>query len=73
MFWTETLVQISAVNSTAMSVVRTHGVRTYLDPYQFILKYLIAMMLEAANTCETSLNFYQATRRYNPQHSQPFS
>jgi hypothetical protein len=28
-----------------------------------------AMMMEAARTSETSVNFYQATRRYNPEDS----
>jgi hypothetical protein len=27
----------------------------------------IALMMEAASTSETSLNFYQTTRRYNPE------
>jgi hypothetical protein len=26
-------------------------------------------MMEAANTSETSVNFYQTTRRYNPEYS----
>jgi hypothetical protein len=26
-------------------------------------------MMEAANTSETSLNFYQTTRRYTPEHN----
>jgi hypothetical protein len=29
----------------------------------------IALMMEAARTSETSLNFYQTTRRYNPEDS----
>jgi hypothetical protein len=29
----------------------------------------IVLMMEAANTCETSLNFHQTTRRYNPEDS----
>jgi hypothetical protein len=28
-----------------------------------------AMMMEAAHTSETSVNFYQTTRRYNPEDS----
>jgi hypothetical protein len=31
--------------------------------------HLIAMMMEAISTSETSVNFYQATRRYNPENS----
>jgi hypothetical protein len=27
-------------------------------------------MMEATNTSETSVNFYQSTRRYNPEDSQ---
>jgi hypothetical protein len=30
---------------------------------------LIAPMMEAARTCETLVNFYQTTRRYNPEDS----
>jgi hypothetical protein len=31
---------------------------------------LIVLMMEAVSTSETSLNFYQTTRRYNPEDSQ---
>jgi hypothetical protein len=30
---------------------------------------LIALMMEAARTSETSVNFYQTTRSYNPENS----
>jgi hypothetical protein len=30
---------------------------------------LEALMIEAASTSETSVNFYQTTRRYNPEDS----
>jgi hypothetical protein len=30
---------------------------------------LIALMMEAAMTSETLVNFYQTTRRYNPEDS----
>jgi hypothetical protein len=30
---------------------------------------MIALMMEAARTSETSVNFYQTTRRYNPEDS----
>jgi hypothetical protein len=30
---------------------------------------LIALMMEAASTSETLVNFYQTTRRYNPEDS----
>jgi hypothetical protein len=29
----------------------------------------IALMMEAVSTSETSVNFYQTTRRYNPEDS----
>jgi hypothetical protein len=32
-------------------------------------RWLIALMTEAASTCETSVNFYQTTRRNNPEDS----
>jgi hypothetical protein len=31
--------------------------------------FLIALMMEAARTSETMVNFYQTTRRYNPEDS----
>jgi hypothetical protein len=31
-----------------------------------ITRAIIALMMEAARTSETLVNFYQATRRYNP-------
>jgi hypothetical protein len=30
-------------------------------------RWLIALMMEAARTSETLVNFYQTTRRYNPE------
>jgi hypothetical protein len=30
---------------------------------------VITLMMEAARTSETSVNFYQTTWRYNPEHS----
>jgi hypothetical protein len=30
---------------------------------------IIALMMGAARTCETSVNLYQTTRRYNPEDS----
>jgi hypothetical protein len=33
------------------------------------LHRLIALMMQAASTAETSANFYQTTRRYNPEDS----
>jgi hypothetical protein len=32
-------------------------------------RWLIALLMEAANSSETSVNFYQTTRRYNPEDS----
>jgi hypothetical protein len=34
-----------------------------------ITLYRIALMMEAARTSETLVNFYQTTRRYNPEDS----
>jgi hypothetical protein len=31
--------------------------------------HIISLMMEAANNSETSLSFYQATRRNSPQHN----
>jgi hypothetical protein len=30
---------------------------------------MIALMMEAANTCEASVSFYRTTRCYNPEDS----
>jgi hypothetical protein len=30
---------------------------------------IIALMMEAVSTCETSVNFYQTARHYNPDDS----
>jgi hypothetical protein len=35
--------------------------------------FFIALMMEAAKTSENSVNFYQTTRRYNPEDSHLFS
>jgi hypothetical protein len=34
-----------------------------------VYQSLIALMMEAARTSETLVNFYQTTRRYNPEDS----
>jgi hypothetical protein len=34
-----------------------------------IITVMIALMVEAENTSETSVNFYQTTRRNNPEDS----
>jgi hypothetical protein len=36
---------------------------------EVIAASIIRMMMEAARTSETSVNFYQTTRRYNPEDS----
>jgi hypothetical protein len=37
-----------------------------VGPYNLVL---IALMMEAVSTSETLVNFYQSTRRYNPEDS----
>jgi hypothetical protein len=34
-----------------------------------IIRVIITLMMEAARTSETLVNFYQTTRRYNPEDS----
>jgi hypothetical protein len=34
-----------------------------------MLSLIITLMMEAARTSETSVNFYQTTQRYNPEDS----
>jgi hypothetical protein len=38
-------------------------------PCSLVIIRAIALMMEAARTSETLVNFYQATRRYNPEDS----
>jgi hypothetical protein len=33
------------------------------------VSWVVALMMEAASTCETSINFYQTTQRNNPEDS----
>jgi hypothetical protein len=37
--------------------------------YQVLTAAIITLMMEADSTCETSVNFYQATRRNNSEDS----
>jgi hypothetical protein len=47
------------------------GIRSHDHPLTSLAArgLLIALMMEAASTSETSVNFYQTTRRYNPEDS----
>jgi hypothetical protein len=40
-----------------------------INVYKTTRRYIIALMMEAARTSETLVNFYQTTRRYNPEDS----
>jgi formate hydrogenlyase subunit 3/multisubunit Na+/H+ antiporter MnhD subunit len=42
---------------------------SYISNRFHVLGLLIALMMEAARTSETLVNFYQTTRRYNPEDS----
>jgi hypothetical protein len=48
----------------AASIIR--AMNTAHRPDDFRFSRLIALMMEAASTSETSVNFYQTTRRNNP-------
>jgi hypothetical protein len=37
--------------------------------YYAIIRAMIALMMEAVSTSETSVNLYQTTQRYNPEDS----
>jgi hypothetical protein len=39
-----------------------------MDPWN-VIKMYVCMMMEAARTSEMLVNFYQTTRRYNPEDS----
>jgi hypothetical protein len=38
-------------------------------PCSLVEFYLITLMMEAVSTSETTINYYQTTRRYNPEDS----
>jgi hypothetical protein len=40
-----------------------------MGPVREVDHLLIALMMEAESTSETLVNFYQTTRRYNPEDS----
>jgi hypothetical protein len=39
------------------------------DSWVVVPMAMIALMMEAESTSETSVTFYQTTRRYNPEYS----
>jgi hypothetical protein len=41
----------------------------FTDVSEMLAVSIIALMMEAASTSETSVNFYQTTRRINPEDS----
>jgi hypothetical protein len=45
-------------------------VRSYFKVKIAVFWVVIALMMETARTSETLVNFYQTTRRYNPEDSQ---
>jgi hypothetical protein len=51
-----------------MAVVWVVAQCSLVEVYQRF-RVLIALMTEAARTSETLVNFYQTTRRYNPEDS----
>jgi hypothetical protein len=53
-----------------------YSMRTFLNLFIYemavfwvVMPFLIALMMEAASTSETLVNFYQTTRRHNPEDS----
>jgi hypothetical protein len=45
------------------------GLQRRVDWYEFTNVSFVALMMEAVQTSETSVNSYQCTRRYNPEDS----
>jgi hypothetical protein len=53
-------------------VVRVVAPCDLIEVYQrleVVASGMIALMIEAAGTCETAVNFYQTTRRSGPEHN----
>jgi uncharacterized protein YjiK len=59
--------------SAKMAVFWVAKKRTPVQVYQRseVLDSSILLMMDASRTSETSVNFYQTTRRYNPENSYP--
>jgi hypothetical protein len=55
------VINFSIVGFEVLKAVSTKIIRA--------MSLLIALMMEAARTSETLVNFYQTTRRYNPEDS----
>jgi hypothetical protein len=60
-------------NETYLNVVQVHIFKPYFSLRSILILFpqlpLIALMMEAARTSETLVNFYHTTRRYNPEDS----
>jgi hypothetical protein len=41
----------------------------YVGQFNFVMFFIIDLTMEAATTCETSVNVCQSTRRYSPEDS----
>jgi hypothetical protein len=48
-------------------VLTTSIIRAIIALNAFIIRAIIALMMEVANTSESSVNFYQTTRRNIPE------
>jgi hypothetical protein len=54
-----------AYRDTRPSIIHSSAVN--VKRIKVTVFWSIALMMEAASTSETSVNFYQTTRRYNPE------
>jgi hypothetical protein len=50
-------------------VVAQYSLEKFTDVSEVLVASIIRAMMEAASTSETSVNFYQTTRRNNPEDS----
>jgi hypothetical protein len=71
-YFTEKLLMLICLNYATL--IKTVGfevltaVSTKMAVF-WVVARCIALLMEAARTCETLVNFYQTTRRYNPEDS----
>jgi hypothetical protein len=62
-------VAICKTNEYGSSGMLRRVVCKFADVSEILAAFIIVLMIEAASTSETSVNFYHTTRRNNPEDS----